>query len=788
MEPILKYKTRNNSNPKGKPRVYFACHPEDFEMTFNRISDQILQKQNCTIYFHESSLVLQEDELKDALSQMQLVVIPITTKFLIEENQAYKSVYKIAKKSNIPVLPIMQEKNIEVLFNEKCGDIQYLEEFVSDPTAIGYEEKLEKFLNSVLISDELAEKIRNAFDAYIFLSYRKKDRKYAQELMRLIHKNDFCRDIAIWYDEFLVPGENFNDAIADALKKSKLFALVVTPNLVNEENYVMTTEYPMAKERNMLILPAESVTTDKEELRSKFTDIPDCTDAHDEKMLSDSMLQAVKALAIESNDSSPKHNFFIGLAYLSGIDVEVDYNRALSLIKSAAEAGLIEAKEKLVSMYENGIGVKRDCFQAMKWQYEVVENYYETYFNNPSQQVLEEVIFAVHTLAHACLNASVLDHAQDHFTTMMELVEDLAEYDVTISYEKKIDALNGLYRVCLAKGEYEKAGEYIVEILDILENHLTYQDATKAMYYSNAGLSYYFEQNTQLAKEYYNRAIEYLDACEDKDIDYLIIKTRVYINMGTLMLSLKNYDSAIENYDIALQTSEEVNKIANDKYVDDIFTCYASLGYVYFSMGNLEQMDIVLKKFFNKIYKEFKGEKRTTWLSNKAELQNLIGQLYWKRGEFDIAEKHYAKSLRYYEEYNFMEVNPFEADIALVHNNIAVMKSDSGEFEEAIKHYKIACEKFDVVSQKEKKYRENKAFVDFNISICLYHNRDYKEAEKYAHSALELYKTMYAEGSVQFAEELKNVGKQLLEICFKRKRFIKGFKCYYGAISMINES
>lgn len=205
-------------------------------------------------------------------------------------------------------------------------------------------------------------------------------------------------------------------------------------------------------------------------------------------------------------------------------------------------------------------------------------------------------------------------------------------------------------------------------------------------------------------------------------------------------------------------------------------------------MGNLEQMDIVLKKFFNKTYKEFKGEKRTTWLSNRAEHQNLFGQLYWKRDEFDIAEKHYVKALRYYEEYNFMEVNPFEADIALVHNNIAVMKSDSGEFEEAIKHYKIACEKIDVVSQKEKKYRENKAFVDFNISICLYHNKDYKEAEKYAHSALELYKIMYAEGNVQFAEELKNVGKQLLEICFKRKRFIKGFKCYYGAISMIDEN
>ena len=70
-----------------------------------------------------------------------------------------------------------------------------------------------------LVSDEMAEKVRAAFDAYIFLSYRKKDRKYANELMRLIHKNDFCRDIAIWYDEYLVPGEDFNNAITEALKR-----------------------------------------------------------------------------------------------------------------------------------------------------------------------------------------------------------------------------------------------------------------------------------------------------------------------------------------------------------------------------------------------------------------------------------------------------------------------------------------------------------------------------------------------------------------------------------------
>lgn len=66
-----------------------------------------------------------------------------------------------------------------------------------DTTEISYEEKLKKFLESVLISDEMAKRVRGAFDAYIFLSYRKKDRRYANELMRIIHAKPEYRDIAI---------------------------------------------------------------------------------------------------------------------------------------------------------------------------------------------------------------------------------------------------------------------------------------------------------------------------------------------------------------------------------------------------------------------------------------------------------------------------------------------------------------------------------------------------------------------------------------------------------------
>lgn len=287
-----------------------------------------------------------------------------------------------------------------------------------------------------------------------------------------------------------------------------------------------------------------------------------------------------------------------------------------------------------------------------------------------------------------------------------------------------------------------------------------------------------------MAKEYYNRAVECISD-GDEDEDFLIIKTRLHINIGTLMFSLKNYSLAVDNYEVALQASEKVNKITNNKYVDDIFTCYSSMGYTYLSLGNLEQAEAILKKFFNKIYKDFEGEKKTSWLSNKAALQDLIGQLYWKRGKIELAEQHYIKALGYYGEYSFMEINPFEVEMAEIHNNIAVMKSEIGELDDAMKHYKITCEKFDVMSKKEKKYRENKAYTDFNISICLYKKKDFKAAEQYASSALELYKTMYTEGCSQFAEEVKKAGRQLLEICIKRRRFIKGIKCYWHAISLI---
>lgn len=420
----LSYKTRGDSSPQGKPKVYFCCHPDDFGYLFEEISNEILAEQNCSVWYADPVDAVRDEEFLNDLSQMQLFVMPVTAKLLYLKNHAIDVEFPFAVEHHIPILPLMQESDLEGIFNQKCADLQFLDKNARDATAIPYEEKFRAYLSSVLIGDELAQKVRDAFDAYIFLSYRKKDRKYAQELMRLIHKNKSCRDIAIWYDEFLIPGENFNDAIRQALNKSDLFVMTVTPNLITEKNYIMTTEYPMAKDAGKPILPAEMVKTDRGALAEKYQQLPIPTDAHNEIALSETLLSTIQNLAIKENDDSPEHSFFIGLAYLGGIDVEVDHERALTLIRSAAEAGLPEAMEKLIRMYEAGEGVARDYQAAIAWREKKIARSEKIYRDSPDEASLNQFFWDVIDCGDAYYSLGRYPLAREKYEYAKDLIEN----------------------------------------------------------------------------------------------------------------------------------------------------------------------------------------------------------------------------------------------------------------------------------------------------------------------------------------------------------------------------
>ncbi|MBQ6837119.1 MAG: tetratricopeptide repeat protein [Clostridia bacterium] len=373
------FKTKGNASPQGKPRVYFTCHSDDFELYFDKICEYIFKTHDCSVYYTAdmNEVISDEDKAID-LESSNLFIVPVTLKLLSTPNRAMDDV-GFALEKHIPVLPLMMESGLDTLYSkpDKFGELQYLMPFSTDSTEVSFEEKLRKYLESVLVSDEMAKRVRAAFDAYIFLSYRKKDRKYANQLMRIIHNKPECRDIAIWYDEFLTPGESFRENIDKILADSKLFTLLVTPNLLEENNFVMEKEYPAAVESGIEIIPAEMEKTDKNILAEKYKNLPEISNPYDDEAFRKRLADTLSNLAIKSNDADPEHNFLIGLAYLDGIDVEVNREKALALITSSADAELPEAMEKLYYMYKNGTGVKLDYFAATEWAQKISLYYLE---------------------------------------------------------------------------------------------------------------------------------------------------------------------------------------------------------------------------------------------------------------------------------------------------------------------------------------------------------------------------------------------------------------------------
>lgn len=532
--------TRGNTTPQNKPKVYFTGYPADMESCREDIFSDILRTQNCAIYYDgEPDAFYEPEELEQTLRQMQLIVIPVTSRFLYQPGRARDVELPFAIEHHIPILPLLQEQETEADFNKKFGDLQILNKYDRNPVVIPYSRKLKKFLDSVLAGDELAARIRTAFAGYIFLSYRKKDRKYAHELMKLIHKNEFCQDVAIWYDEFLMPGEDFTKNIQDAIDKSSLVVMAITPNMVSEDNYVIRHEYPRARSTQKAILPVEMLPTDQEALCASFPDIPRSVPAQDAAALADGLRAGLSGVTARALSPEPVRDYLIGLAYLNGIDVEVDKNRAADLINGAAEAGLPEAMEKLVEMYGSGNGVPRSYRTAAKWQqrladwrqaqfeqsetkenalmwslalcglgdcreklgdlpaavqtYKRMEEISRQFAGRCSMGALSCLRFGYERLGDICLREERPEEAEQYYLRELETAKRLdeteeypfkEEYQTVARYIEPLGRIASCYihlgQVSIAQGKWDKAGEYFLKSLEISRQMCEREESTGA--------------------------------------------------------------------------------------------------------------------------------------------------------------------------------------------------------------------------------------------------------------------------------------------------------------------
>lgn len=759
---VIKVEVKNQLDIGKKRRVYFTCHPDDFEKHFKKICDDIFRTHDCAIYYTEDMTEeIAENEKETDLGRNNLFVIPVTFKLLSTPNRAMDEDFRYAIEHHIPVLPIMMESGLDVLYSlpNKFGELQYLTPYSTDTTEISYEEKLKKHLDAILISDEMAKRIRAAFDAYIFLSYRKKDRAYANQLMKLIHSNPECRDIAIWFDEFLTPGESFRESIDKILHDSKLFTLLVTPNLLEEPdgkpNFVMGEEYPAAQKSGINILPAEMVETDKAALREKYAGLPECVNPEDTEFYKQ-LLDSVTKIATEANNT-PEHNFLIGLAYLDGIDVEVNREFALELITSAAEANLVEAIKKLCDMYTNGIGVQLDYRKAVVWAEKYADYMVETYGEDDTDTlaVLNYLAVAytkagnhkmglkleqkVHFLNHSILG-------EEHPNTLTSLNNLVASYNISNNFQealelgkkvytiqckvlgkehpKTLGSLSNLAHTYSGLGDYNvalKLNEYIYslrcKILGSEHPHTLYSLNNLANCYGELG---FLKKSLEINQKIYTFQHELLGEERPETLDTLNNLACTYSDLGDYEKSLE-----INKKVYAIRCNLLGNEHPCTLYsLRNITLCYSRL--------NFHTEAIEIAKELHAIYCNTLGEEHLITLEN---LSNLA-VFYKKSGKcqkaLELEEHIYSVHCKV-----LGEEHP---DTLGTLNNLASTFAKLGEHQKALKIdqkvYTLSCKTLGITHPFSLKSLNN-------LAISYYNTGNYKDSLTLLEKAYNLrYKTL----------------------------------------------
>ncbi len=462
--------TKGNESPKGKAKVYITCHEGD-DWRIDKICKLLFEYHDCAIYFlnktNEGCERLYEESF---LGSMRLFIIIVSEKILNNPCRAMQKDFVFAKKTNIPILPIIVEFGLSSEYSKpnNFGDMQYLRISDTDSTAIGYADKLKKYLDEILIDDDVERRIKNSFDSYIFLSYRKKDRQYANDLMKMLHNNYKYQDIAIWYDEFLTLGESYTENIKESISKCNLFVLLVTRHALEDvdgkPNYVERIEYPLAKELNSSILAIMMENVDCIELLHHYPELPQWIDISCDSDAYHQIEIELEKIEKPDDEENLEHKYLIGLAYLNGIDVEKDYIRALKLIREAAESGFVEAMIKLSDIYANNIGIETDWNEALKWIEKTIEAQTLEYSKKPNNEVGRALYTSLIKKYEYCTSFEMYQTCIEIGSVLISLAREVFGECSLECISSFTIRLNALYKLNIQEYDFHEEIDYINSI------------------------------------------------------------------------------------------------------------------------------------------------------------------------------------------------------------------------------------------------------------------------------------------------------------------------------------
>lgn len=678
------WKVNGNFSPRNLQKVLLVGHPSDVAQR-QQIMEEILSLFDCAVFWHEDLGPLAAVDVADLdwkLREMKLFVVVVTSNFLYKENLGRSYEYRFAMEKHIPILPVAMERGLEECFTMQMkqigsgyGKIQLLRHEETSLTEIPYQQKLYRDLSSILIPSQTIRKIRNAFSGQIFLSYRKKDRKYANELIRRIHSIPTFQQMSIWYDEFLSSGEAWDDQILDALQSSDLFLLMVTPAMSEPGNYVIREEYPAAVKQGLDILPVrEAVKAYTEEqiqvFKTLFPGLKRLVDGEDTAVLE----QELQRFTSTKNMSKTKQ-YLIGIAFLNGIGVEKDPEKACVLLLASAKSGLPQAMNKAAEMYWNGDGVARDYIKAIQWRKNLVNWYQKNARDNQScsSRKRSEQIQALSTLCENLCELGMYRDALFYAQQLVDVTEQLAgeSYweEITAAYDQMgtVLSLLGSYqkaavfykKLCMAeKIRYDETSRKLRAFLKspgctaakarrkaaVLEEH--FYDLSVG--YERLGNVLYEMWDMESAEACFCNALQIRETLYDEQQTRKMAEGVAFLQtaLGNLMLRKNNFEAAEEWYSKNVALWQRVRK-ATDGIPERRAYGEALLGY---SKALLLQQKLdVAEAASQEVLQLFQGQaeryRTLEWIRSYSTALNLSGKIAEEKNDFPAAARYYTVSL-----------------------------------------------------------------------------------------------------------------------------------------------
>ena len=365
------HKTIGDKNPAGLQKVFIAMDDSTEAKEFlTKLEKIIFANFNCAIYFDPTVNI---EELNESISMMDVVVYILTSDMLHMGNRYFDELLTMCGKLNIPIVPLLMKIEMEEQYSRIFHEKQYLCPNDHDDTKISFERKLIDRLSSILLCDELVERVCKVFRKSLFLSYRKKSRIVANEFMRTIHCNRAFTNIAVWYDERITTGESFSYEIEKAMCRADGFVLLATDAILERPNYVHDVEYKKALEMDNLREKIIAVRLDKEPISDYFYELYESIPIVYSGINQDfyeHLLEITGLNVVYDADSL----YLMGLAYQNGICVEINPNLAIELLLESAEKANKSAIMRLVDTFVEGIGVEKNYDTAILWQKKLIES------------------------------------------------------------------------------------------------------------------------------------------------------------------------------------------------------------------------------------------------------------------------------------------------------------------------------------------------------------------------------------------------------------------------------